>query len=86
MEPVNKDLPAGSYTQAANRDITEEPASVQVIEASSDTLIPSNGEGFHQLGRIHQVIQTNIFQNLNKINLDAEILDSPRVKYHNVPS
>ena len=66
----------GSDPQVASSGITEEPASAQSIEDSSDTPSPSTGEVAHHLGRIHQVSHSNSAQNSTEVNLDAATLDS----------
>ena len=59
LEPSIQDMPPGSDTQAASSGITEEPEPVQVIEAISDTPIPTTVEVSHHIGNIHQVIYSN---------------------------
>ena len=65
LEPGTQDQPQGSDPQVAPIGMTEEPASAQVVEASSDTPIPFTREGAHHLGRIHQASQSNSAQNPN---------------------
>ena len=76
LEPVSQYLHPGSDPQTVTVSITENPASVQVIEYISDTPSPSTGEGAHHLGQSHQVRHSNSVKNPNYVNLDAETLDS----------
>ena len=75
MEPGSQYQTTGYDTQSEPSDITEEPMSVQVIDASSDTLSPSNGEGFHHIGQRHRAIHSNIAQKPTEINLDKATMD-----------
>ena len=64
----------------------EEPASMRVKEARSDTTSPSNGEVNLQLGQRHQMSLSNGEKNTTEINLDASIMASPCGEENNVPS
>ena len=86
IEPGPQDLHLGSDPHNAPNGMTEEPVSVQVIKAISNTPIPSTGEVSHHLRRIHQVSHYNSSQNPTEINLDVETLASPSVEEHEFPS
>ena len=77
LEPGSQYLHPGSDPQTVTVSITENPASVQVIEYISDTPSPSTGEGAHHLGQSHQVIHSNSVWNPTGINLYAATIDSP---------
>ena len=80
------DLTTGSDSQVTPSSITEDPVSEQGIEASSDTLIHSTGEGSHHIGRSHQIIYSNSVQNPTDVNLDAKTMASPSGEEHDLPS
>ena len=86
LEPGPQDLPPGSDTQAAPSGITEDPTSVQGIEARSDNPSQSNGEGSQHLGHINQASHSKSVESPTEVNLDAEKLALPSGEENNVTS
>ena len=85
LESGPQGLPPGYDPQVAPIRMTEEPASAQGIEDSSDTPRPSNGERYHYLGQSREVSQPNSKKNPTDVNLDSATLASPSGEEHDAP-
>ena len=77
LEPGPQDLPPGYDPHSAPSGITEDHASVQVIEVISDNTIPSTVDLSNHTYCIHQVSHSNSVKNPTEINPHAATLASP---------
>ena len=66
--------------------MTEKPETLQGIDASSETPIPSTGEGNLQIGNINQLRHFHSVKYPTEVNLDADTMDSTSGEKHYVPS
>ena len=86
LDPGPQDLSPGSDPRTTHIVMIEEPASMQVTYARSDSPRPSTVEGTLKLGQSHQVGHSNNVKTPIDINLDAATLASTSGEDHNFPS